>query len=86
MWGECGENVGRNAGRMWGPMWGQFHSSYLTSYWAILYFFVHLSTRRVTPLTGVFNILELLQITLICWLLNFPICATLILIPPDYQV
>ena len=36
-------------------------------------FFVHLSTRRVTPLTRVFNILELLQITLICWLLNFPI-------------
>ena len=34
--------------------------------------------RRVTPLTRVFNILELLEITPICWLLNFAIRATLI--------
>ena len=38
----------------------------LFSYWAILDFLVNLSTRRVTPLTRVFNILELLQITPIC--------------------
>ena len=36
-------------------------------------FLANLSTRRVTPLTRVFNILELLQITPICWLLNFQI-------------
>ena len=42
------------------------------------FWIVNLSTRRVTLLTRVFNILELLQITPICWLLNFPIWTTLI--------
>ena len=45
--------------------------------------------RRVTPLTRASNILELLQITLICWLLNFPnsnMGNPHILIAPDYQI
>ena len=57
------------------------------SHWAILDFLGNLSTRRVTPLTRVFNILELLQITPDLLVVKFSNMGNPhTLIPPDYQI